>query len=85
MKCPTTLLAALLTGLLAATAVQAGPFLFLEQLLGSVEQSQAQPAQQTQKPQASSAGDVVIYMKVRAGVEKKSRNSKIIRRQGAKR
>ena len=85
MKRTTILLVALVTSLFATSAVQAGPFLFLEQLWGSVEQSQTQPVQKTQKPQATSAGDVVIYMKVRAGVEKKSQNSQIHRRQGAER
>ena len=37
MKRTTTLLAALVTGLLAASSVQASPFLFLDQLLGSAD------------------------------------------------
>ena len=37
MKRTTTLLAALVTGLLASSSVQAGPFLLFDQLLGSAD------------------------------------------------
>ena len=85
MKQKTTFLTALLTAFLAASAVQAGPFLFLEQLLGSTGQSQVQPVQPNQTPESSSADDVVIYREVRAQVGKESTNEKQIQRRGESR